>query len=126
MDVPIVDKIKDLISADDWEGVGKLIATKLNKALKKIPWSKIQKTAADIATKLARLLNGFFSVMDLADTLGNTVAQALNTGLIFAYNFLTTFDFVQFLASNHVFVTNMCCVNISISNSLIKSIIRFL
>lgn len=96
MDVPIVDKIKDLISADDWEGVGKLIATKLNKALKKIPWSKIQKTAADIATKLARLLNGFFSVMDLADTLGNTVAQALNTGLIFAYNFLTTFDFVQF------------------------------
>ena len=34
--------------------------------------------------------------MDLAKTLGNTVAQALNTGLRFAYTFLTTFDFKQF------------------------------
>ena len=96
MDIPIIDKIKDMIKSGDWEGIGKLLATKLNNALKKIPWSKIQKTSADIASKLARLLNGFFSVMDLADTLGNTVAQALNTGLIFAYTFLTTFDFKQF------------------------------
>lgn len=96
MNVDWVDQIKKMIEADDWEGIGKLIATKLNNALKKIPWTEIQKTAADIASKLARLLNGFFSVMDLADTLGNTVAQALNTGLIFAYTFLTTFDFKQF------------------------------
>ena len=96
MNVPIVDKIKSLINADDWEGIGKLVATKLNNALKKIPWAKIQKTASLIASRIARTLNGFFSVMELADTLGNTVAQALNTGLTFAYTFLTTFDFKQF------------------------------
>lgn len=96
MNVDWVDKIKKLISADKWEDIGKLIANKLNDTLKKIPWDKIQQTAQSIASKLARLLNGFFSVMDLASTLGNTVAQALNTGLIFAYTFLTTFDFGQF------------------------------
>lgn len=96
MDVPIVDQIKKLIKSGDWEGIGKLVANKLNNALKKIQWKSIQKTASDIASKLARTLNGFFSVMDLAKTLGNTVAQALNTGLRFAYTFLTTFDFKQF------------------------------
>ena len=91
-----VDDIKKLINSGDWEGVGNYVANKLNSALKSIKWADIQKSAQDIASKLARTLNGFFSVMDLADTLGNTVAQALNTGLTFAYTFLTTFDFNKF------------------------------
>lgn len=91
-----VDDIKKLINSGDWEGVGTYVANKLNSALKSIKWADIQKSAQDIASKLARTLNGFFSVMDLADTLGNTVAQALNTGLTFAYTFLTTFDFNKF------------------------------
>ena len=91
-----VNNIKKLINSGDWEGVGAFVANKLNSALKSIKWADIQKSAQDIASKLARTLNGFFSVMDLADTLGNTVAQALNTGLTFAYTFLTTFDFNKF------------------------------
>lgn len=96
MNVDWVDKIKNMMASGDWEGIGKFVANKLNDSLKKIPWGKIQNTAKNIATKLARMLNGFFSVMDLASTLGNTVAQALNTGLMFAYTFLTTFNFGQF------------------------------
>lgn len=96
MNVDWVDKIKNMMASGNWEGIGKFVANKLNDSLKKIPWGKIQSTAKSIATKLARTLNGFFSVMDLAKTLGNTVAQALNTGLMFAYKFLTTFNFSQF------------------------------
>lgn len=96
MNIGWVDKMKEMMSADNWEGIGELIANKLNSALKKVPWGDIQATAQSIASKLARLMNGFFSVMDLAATLGNTVAQMLNTGLIYAYTFLTTFDFKQF------------------------------
>lgn len=96
MNVDWVDKIKKMMASGNWEGIGEFVANKLNDSLKKIPWGKIQSTAKSIATKLARMLNGFFSVMDLANTLGNTVAQALNTGLMFAYTFLTTFNFGQF------------------------------
>ena len=96
MNVDWVDKIKNMMASGNWEGIGEFLANKLNDSLKKIPWGKIQNTAKSIATKLARMLNGFFSVMDLASTLGNTVAQALNTGLMFAYTFLTTFNFGQF------------------------------
>ncbi len=96
MNVDWVDKIKNMMASGNWEGIGEFLANKLNDSLKKIPWGKIQTTAKGIAAKLARILNGFFSVMDLASTLGNTVAQALNTGLMFAYTFLTTFNFGQF------------------------------
>ncbi|MCI8955627.1 MAG: hypothetical protein HFG29_01410 [Eubacterium sp.] len=96
MNVDWVDKIKKMMASGNWEGIGEFVANKLNDSLKKIPWGKIQSTAKSIATKLAKMLNGFFSVMDLANTLGNTVAQALNTGLMFAYTFLTTFNFGQF------------------------------
>lgn len=96
MNIDWVDKIKNMMASGNWEGVGEFLANKLNDSLKKIPWGKTQTTAKGIAAKLARMLNGFFSVMDLASTLGNTVAQALNTGLMFAYTFLTTFNFSQF------------------------------
>ena len=96
MNVDWVDKIKNMMASGNWEGIGEFLANKLNDSLKKIPWGKIQTTAKSIAAKLARMLNGFFSVMDLANTLGNTVARALNTGLMFAYTFLTTFNFSQF------------------------------
>lgn len=92
----LAKKIKKLINKDDWEGVGKLIANKLNGTLKSIPWSGIQNTLKGWVSKIARLLNGFFSVMDLASTVGNTIAQALNTALIGAYTFVTTFNFSQF------------------------------
>ena len=92
----LAKKIKKLINKDDWEGIGKLVANKLNNTLKTIPWGGIQSTLKGWTSKIARILNGFFSVMDLAKNVGKTIAQALNTALIGAYTFVTTFNFSQF------------------------------
>lgn len=99
IDSPIssfAQQFKDLINADDWEGVGTLVASKLNAALKMIPWNSIQNTVASIVSKITQLLNGFFGDMDLANTVGVTLAQALNTVLLGAYIFVTGFKFEQF------------------------------
>jgi len=42
------------------------------------------------------LLNGFFRTEGLAKSIGNTIAQAINTGLIFAEEFIKKFDFAAF------------------------------
>ena len=60
-----------------------------------IPWDEIQKKAMEIGIKLATFLNdGIASIKWYS--LGNTVAQGLNTVLYFAYGFLSTFNFEQF------------------------------
>lgn len=64
-------------------------------SLDTIPWDEIQKKANEIGIKLATFLNdGIASIKWYS--LGNTVAQGLNTVLYFAYGFLSTFNFEQF------------------------------
>lgn len=67
----------------------------LTNALDTIPWDEIQKKAYDIGVKLATFLNDGIASTNWY-SLGNTVAQGINTVLYFAYGFLSTFDFKQF------------------------------
>ena len=67
----------------------------LTNALDTIPWDEIQKKAYDIGVKLATFLNDGIASTNWY-SLGNTVAQGLNTVLYFAYGFLSTFNFEQF------------------------------
>lgn len=89
-------KIKAAIDTGDFASIGNMLAQKLAEMLAKIPWDAIQEKARNIGTMLARFLNGVFSNMYLADELGITLAQAINTGLNFAYSFLSQFNFLQF------------------------------
>lgn len=82
---------KDAIEADDWYGVGGLLAQKLNDAMATIDWSFIQDKAGIFAIYLASGLNGFIANLDWA-SVGNMVAQGLNTAIVFGFNFITTFD----------------------------------
>ena len=74
--------IKDAWEKADFTEIGALIGTKLKDALENIPWDKIQDTAAKVGKSLATLINGFVEVDGLGYTIGNTIAQAINTGLI--------------------------------------------
>lgn len=102
-ELPIDDKwkniakwLKDMWKNGDFTELGAYLGQKLRDALNSIPWGKIQNTARKIASSLATLLNGFFRTEGLAKSIGNTIAQAINTGLIFAEEFIKKFDFAAF------------------------------
>ena len=88
--------LKDMWKKGDFTELGAYLGARLRDALNSIPWGKIQNTARKIASSLATLLNGFFRTEGLAKAIGNTIAQAINTGLIFAEEFIKKFDFAAF------------------------------
>lgn len=89
------EQFKSAVDSGDWYGVGSLVAQKLNEALSAIDWGFIQTQAANFAINLANGLNGFVSGLDW-NLIGTTIGNGLMTGLLFAYTFLTTFDFETF------------------------------
>ena len=64
--------------------------------LRNIPWDDIRAEARWMGETLAGILNEVFGDIELADLLGQTLAQAINTGLEFAYGFITNFDWAKF------------------------------
>lgn len=74
--------IKDAWEKADFTEIGALIGTKLKNALEKIPWEKIQAAAAKVGKSLATLINGFVEVDKLGYTIGKTIGEAINTGII--------------------------------------------
>lgn len=68
---------------DSWYELGQKIAEKLTEAMMKIDWLKIQKQAVQIAKNIADLLNGAIDYKPFWQTLGYTIAQGLNTALMF-------------------------------------------
>ena len=87
-DNPFLDEILQAIKDGDWYGVGQLIGEKLRDSLNAIPWPDIQDKARAWATNIANCINGFIEVPGLWEAVGHTVAQGLNTALIFADTFM--------------------------------------
>lgn len=85
-------QLKDLINKEDFEGVGTLIAKKINGALRHIDWASIRNTAKSWARNLAKFLNGAVSTLDW-NLIGTSVGNGFMTLFDFAYTFLTTFNF---------------------------------
>ena len=85
------NKIIDAIKNGNWNEIGKMLGEKLNNAMSKIPWDKIQNTSRNIASGIAKTLNGFIGTTNW-NQVGNTFAQGLNTAIYFAYTVVTTFD----------------------------------
>lgn len=83
-DNPFLDEILQAIKDGNWYGVGQLIGEKLRDSLNAIPWPDIQDKARAWATNIANCINGFIEVPGLWEAIGHTVAQGLNTALIFA------------------------------------------
>lgn len=84
------EKMKDAIRSGDWNGVGKLLADKVNKALGNIKWDKLKKKVKAGAKGLADGLNGFTDNLDWK-LVGSTLAEGMNTALIGLDTFITTY-----------------------------------
>lgn len=74
----------------DFTDIGGTIGAKLRDVLDNIPWEKVQDGARRAAKSLATLINGFVETEGLGRSIGNTVAQAFNTGFEFVNTGLET------------------------------------
>lgn len=92
---PFLDSILDAVEAGDWYKVGQLIGEKLRDSLNAIPWPDIQDKAVQWATNLATMLNGVVETPGLWEAIGHTLAQGLNTALLFYDTFMQTFHWAS-------------------------------
>lgn len=88
-EVSIPDKFKDIAKwlKDMWDKadfteLGRFLGEKLKNALDGIDWEPIKETAAKIGKSIATLINGFVEVPGLAYSIGRTIGEAINTGII--------------------------------------------
>ena len=82
------EKLKEMWAKADFTELGTVIGKKLLDALNKIPWEEIKQTANKIGKSIATLINGFIEVEGLGRKIGETLAQAINTGFEFANSFV--------------------------------------
>lgn len=75
--------------------LGSFISEKLTNALNSIDWDSIYESARNFGTGLAQFLNGLITP-SLFDSVGKTIASALNTAIYAALSFGEAFDFYKF------------------------------
>ena len=73
------EKIKDAWDKADFYEVGRAAGDKIKKALDEISWDKVKAVGEKAAKSIATGLNGFLETPGLFNTVGTTVAEALNT-----------------------------------------------
>lgn len=76
------NKLKNAWSNADFTEIGTILGTKLKNALDNIEWAPIKQTAEKIGKSIATLINGFVEVDGLADSIGRTIGEAINTGIV--------------------------------------------
>lgn len=81
-------RLKDAWAVADFTEIGAMLGTKLNTALDSINWEPLKETASRIGKSIGTLINGFVEVDGLADTVGRTIGEAINTGLVSINSFL--------------------------------------
>ena len=91
------DSIKAAIVAQDWEGVGELVADGLNNCIYAVDnWIvSVESEATRWTSNIARVLNGVVSGLDW-NALGSMVGAGLNTISNVVGTFFTTFNFSAF------------------------------
>lgn len=75
-------KIKEAWKNADFTEIGGIFGSKVKDALDNIPWDGIQESAQKIGKSIATFINGAVETEGLGNSIGNTVAQAINTGIL--------------------------------------------
>lgn len=91
---PISQMILDAVESGDFSEIGAAIARKINDALGGINWDFIKARAVKFANSLATLINGFFGEID-PNTIGDTLAGIINSGVAAVEHFWFTVDWEQ-------------------------------
>ncbi len=84
------DMFKKAWKDADFTEIGKIVGTKLKKALDGIDWKPIQETAKKIGKSVGTFINGFVEVDGLGGSIGKTIGEGFNTGLDLVNSFLDT------------------------------------
>ncbi len=82
--------IKDSWKSGDFTELGTIVGNKLNDALERIPWDKIQNTCNKTAKSVATFLNGFIEATDWG-LVGNAISKGINTAFGTANTFAKNF-----------------------------------
>ena len=85
------DKIKEAWEKADFYEIGRAAGEKLRDGLNAIPWDDIQEIGRKVGKSVATGLNGFFETPGLGETIGKTIAEALNTIVITLNSFEINF-----------------------------------
>jgi len=99
--VNLWEHFKELMEQGDYFGAGKEFIQVIADLLRKIPWDEIKTKASEAGKAIAEFLNGIFDVSSLDGllnwrTIGETIAEAINTVIAAAGSFLKEFDFKMF------------------------------
>lgn len=96
--VNLWEHFKELMEQGDYFGAGKEFMQVITDQLRNIPWDEIKTKASEAGKAVAEFLNGIFDVSSLDGllnwrTIGETIAEALNTVITAVGSFLKEFDF---------------------------------
>lgn len=91
----IFDNLMKALKEGRWYDAGKIIADGINDALDSIPWNSIQKKAQSLGTNIAKFMNGSIENLDW-NLLGSTIGNGIQTAIVFAYSWVTEFNFAAF------------------------------
>lgn len=97
------DKLKEMWKNADFTELGSSFGDWLKNALDSIDWDSIKEKAAKLGASFATFLNGVFETEGLGYSIGNTLAQGINTGFEFLNEFVHTLDWEsvgQFMAES--------------------------
>lgn len=88
----LAEKIKEAWKNADFTEIGNMVGKKLKNALDNIDWDGIKEKARKIAKSIGTFINGFVKTEGLWNSIGRTLAEGVNTALVFLKTFLDTVD----------------------------------
>lgn len=86
-------KVKEAWKNADFTEIGSIVGEQLKKGLDKINWEGIKSRCNQIAKSIGTFINGFIRTEGLAESIGSTLGNAINTGVSTAHTFFATTDF---------------------------------
>lgn len=91
----MVEMLKQAWRDSDFTELGEIVGGKIKDGLDSIKWDKVQQTAVKIAACIATFINGALSVSGLDASVGNTIGELINTGVLGLDTFLKTVNWAQ-------------------------------
>lgn len=87
------ERVKEAWKNADFTEIGNIVGEQLKKGLNKIDWEGIKSRCNQIAKSIGTFVNGFIRTEGLAESIGSTLGNAINTGVGTAHTFFVTTDF---------------------------------
>lgn len=89
----LVKEIKEAFESGDFSGIGSTLSSKITDALDRINWTNIREKADKIGRAVGTFITGFLGDVEFANSIGISIAQALNTGVTYFSSLVGSIDF---------------------------------